>query len=97
MKLQGLAIVALVLLLTAMPQVGGWVACASLAVPASAGSGCSSETHVAMSFAVSCLSCGVALLSDQLFLPQEALLDHLNPGGPPTIPNLLFPPWRPPA
>lgn len=107
MKLQRLAIVALVLLVMAMPQVRGSIPCASLTLPASTDSlapltetpaaGCSSEAHATMSFAVSCLPCGSALLSDQLFLPKEALRDGLDPVGPLSTSSPLSPPWRPPA
>jgi hypothetical protein len=107
--LQALGIVALVLLVTAMPPVAGQVTCKTGASPAAAdslappsqapstGPGCSLDTHATMSFAGNCLPCGAALLSDQLFPLGEALRDGLDPVGPLSAPSPPFLPWRPPA
>jgi hypothetical protein len=64
--------------------------------PSSDGSGCGSDTK-APHFTTGCSACGVALLPDQVLLPEEAFWHYGNPDAPLTIASPLSSYWHPPA
>lgn len=107
MSLRMIAVVALALLISLVPQLREPISCMSSQPFASTDSqaphsnippeNCGSDAHAAPSWAASCSACGVALLSDGLFLPKEASWSRWSLLEPLAFLSVPSPHWRPPA
>jgi hypothetical protein len=58
---------------------------------------CGSKAHAVPSFAVSCPGCGIALLTEGLFLPEGSFLDLWDPVETLASASPPAPHWRPPT